>query len=55
MELNSRTRVDNYGVLHVQKSGVKKGDTLTVTATSTYRNPSGATTPHTATVEVTVA
>lgn len=55
VELNSRTRVDNYGVLHVQKSGVKKGDTLTVTATSTYRNPSGATTPHTATVEVTVA
>lgn len=55
VELNSRTRVDNYGVLHVQKSGVKKGDTLTVTATSTYRNPSGATTPHTATVIVTVA
>lgn len=53
--LNSRTRVDNYGVLHVQKSGVEAGDTLTVTATSTYRNPSGATTPYTATVEVTVA
>lgn len=53
--LNSRTRVDNYGVLHVQKSGVEAGDALTVTATSTYRNPSGATTPYTATVEVTVA
>lgn len=55
VELNSRTRVDNYGVLHVQKSGVEKGDTLTVTATSTYRNPSGETTLHAATVEVTVA
>lgn len=55
VELNARTRVDNYGVLHVQKSGVKKGDTLIVTVTSTYRNPSGATTPHTATVKVTVA
>lgn len=55
VELNSRTRVDNYGVLHVQKSGVEKGDTLTVTATSTYRNPSGATEPYTATVDVTVA
>lgn len=54
VELNSRTRVDNYGVLHVQKTGVKKGDTLTVTATSTYRNPSGATTPYTATTDVTV-
>lgn len=53
--LNARTRVDNYGVLHVQKTGLEKGDTLTVTATSTYRNPSGATTPYTASVAVTVA
>lgn len=55
VELNARTRVDNYGVLHVQKTGLEKGDTLTVTATSTYRNPSGATTPYTAEVSVTVA
>lgn len=55
VELNARTRVDNYGVLHVQKSGLKKGDTLTVTATSTYRNPSGTTTPYTADVTVTIA
>lgn len=55
VELNARTRVDNYGVLHVQKSGLLKGDTLTVTATSTYRNPSGATSPYTASVEVVVA
>lgn len=55
VELNSRTRVDNYGVLHVQKGGLTKGDTITVTATSTYRNPSGATVPQTGTVNVTVA
>lgn len=55
VELNSRTRVDNYGVLHVQKGGLTKGDTITVTATSTYRNPSGATTPYTATANITVA
>lgn len=55
VELNARTRVDNYGVLHVQKTGLLKGDTLTVTATSTYRNPSGATSPYTASVDVTVA
>lgn len=53
--LNARTRVDNYGVLHVQKSGLVKGDVITVTATSTYRNPSGATVPYTATADVTVA
>lgn len=55
VELNARTRVDNYGVLHVQKSGVMKGDVITVTATSTYRNPSGVTEPYTATAHVTVA
>lgn len=55
VELNARTRVDNYGVLHVQKTGLEKGDTLTVTASSTYRNPSGATTPYVASASVTVA
>lgn len=55
VELNSRTRVDNYGVLHVQKGGLVKGDSITVTATSTYRNPSGATVPYTGTARVTVA
>ena len=53
--LNSRTRVDNYGVLHVQKGGLEKGDVITVTAVSTYRNPSGVTTPYTGTVNITVA
>lgn len=55
VELNSRTRVDNYGVLHVQKGGLVKGDSIAVTATSTYRNPSGATAPYTAAATVTVA
>lgn len=55
VELNSRTRVDNYGVLHVQKGGLSTGDVITVTATSTYRNPSGATAPYTADTTVTVA
>lgn len=41
--LNSRTYVDDDGVLHVQKSGVQEGDNLIITATSTYINPSGAT------------
>lgn len=41
--LNTRTYVDNYGVLHVQKTGVAVGDVITVTAKSVYLNPSGAT------------
>ena len=53
--LNSRTRVDQYGVLHVQKTGLKAGDTITVTATSAYTNPSGATTGYTATKDITIA
>ena len=55
IDLNSRTRVDNYGVLHVQKTGLKAGDVLTVTATSAYTNPSGATTGYTATKEITIS
>lgn len=38
--LNSRTYVDRFGTLHVQKSKLKKDDTITVTCTSTYINPS---------------
>ena len=51
--LNSRTYVDNYGVLHLQKTGITAGDTITVTAKSAYINPSGATTSYTATATVT--
>jgi len=37
--LNSRTWVDYNGVLHIQRSGLENGDTLTVYAASTYVNP----------------
>ena len=53
--LNSRTRVDVYGVLHVQKTGLKAGDVLTVTATSAYTNPSGKTIGYTADKEITIS
>ena len=43
VQLNARTYVDKYGVLHVQKSGLESGDVITVVATCTYVNPSGAT------------
>ena len=37
-----RTRVDEYGILHVAKT-LRAGDVITVVATSTYINPSGPT------------
>lgn len=52
--LNSRTYVDRDNVLHIQKTGVEAGDVLTVTGTSTYVNPSGETTPLTATATITI-
>ena len=55
IELNSRTYVDEYGILHVQKSGLSAGDVITVTAKSAYVNPSGATTTYTASDSVTIA
>lgn len=55
VSLNSRTRVDQYGVLHLQKTGLKAGDVLTVEATSAYTNPSGATTGYTATKEIKIS
>lgn len=56
IQLNTRTFVDRLGRLHIQKSGLKSGDVLTVTATSTYTNPSG-TTPSdlTASLKITIA
>jgi hypothetical protein len=41
-----RTRVDEYGILHVARSLVA-GDVITVVATSTYINPSGSTETYT--------
>lgn len=46
--LNRRTYVDARGILHVQRSGLNVGDVITVTAKSSYINPSGATTEYTA-------
>lgn len=54
VSLNTRTYVDAYGVLHIQKSDVQAGDVITVTAKSAYINPSGATTSFTATCAVTL-
>lgn len=52
--LNSRTYVDEFGILHTQKSGLAVGDEITITATSVYVNPSGATDTFTATATATV-
>lgn len=52
--LNTRTYVDKFGVLHAQKTGIKAGDVIHVTATSTYVNPSGTTQTFTANAVVTV-
>lgn len=53
--LNSKTYVDNYGVLHVQKSGLSATDIITVTATAAYINPSGSTSTYTDTFAATIA
>ena len=45
--LNSRTYVDSYGILHVQKTGLAANDVITVTGTATYTNPSGSTSTYT--------
>lgn len=55
IELNSRTYVDEYGILHIQRSGLSAGDVITVTAESAYINPSGSTTTYTASDSVTIA
>lgn len=52
--LNSRTRVDEYGRLHIQRTGLDTGDKITVTAKSTYINPTGSTSAYTATSTVTI-
>lgn len=52
-DLNSRTYVDNHGILHCQRS-IPVGSVITVTATSAYINPSGATTTYTDTFTATV-
>lgn len=54
IELNTRTYVDDAGILHVQKSGITAGDKINVSAIATYVNPSGATTERTASFVATV-
>lgn len=56
--LNSRTYVDpRTNLLHTQKTGLKTGDVLTVTATGTYANPTSSEeqTPFTSTLDITIA
>ena len=53
--LNSKTYVDSYGVLHVQKTGLSARDVITVTATAAYINPSGSTSAYTDTFAATIA
>lgn len=53
IELDYRNRVDEYGVLHTSKE-LEDGSKITVTATSTYINPSGDTTEYSANTTITV-
>lgn len=49
-----RTRVDEYGKLHIARN-LASGNVITITATSTYINPSGDTSTLTDTATVTVS
>lgn len=54
LALNRNTRVDRLGVLHVQKADLEAGNILHVTGTTSYVNPSGATSKYTGTVDITI-
>ncbi len=54
LALNSATRVDRLGVLHVQKSDLEANNILHVVGTTSYVNPSGKTTLYTKTVDITI-
>lgn len=53
VELDYRTYVDEYGVLHTSKE-LESTTVITVTCESTYTNPSGTTTPYTKAATVTI-
>lgn len=53
IKLPATTFVDEYAVLHLSKS-MKSKSVITITAKSTYVNPSGATTEYTNTATVTI-
>lgn len=55
VQLNTRTYVDPYGVLHVQRSGVRSGDVITVIGTSTYIDPSAENKVFAKQLEITIA
>lgn len=55
LDLNSATRVDRLGVLHVQKTGLEASNVLHVAGTTSYVNPSGTTKQYTETVDITIA
>ena len=52
-DLNSKTYVDSYGILHCQKT-IPVGSVITITATAAYVNPSGSTSTYTDTFTATV-
>jgi hypothetical protein len=54
VQLDYKTYVDNYGVLHVSNE-LESGVEIVVTATSTYQNPSGETPTLTDTATITVS
>lgn len=54
LALNSATRVDRLGVLHVQKSDLEANNVIHVVGTTSYVNPSGKTTLYTNTVDITI-
>lgn len=54
VNLNSRTYVDKYNVLHTQKT-LESGAVITVTCKATYINPSGETSEYTDTATITVS
>lgn len=55
LALNSETCVDRLGVLHVQKYDLEANNVLHVTGTTSYVNPSGATSKYTKTVDITIS
>lgn len=55
LALTIDTHVDRLGVLHVQADDLETGNILHVTGSTSYVNPSGATTVYTKTVDITIA
>lgn len=54
LQLKKTTRIDDNYVLHVQRTDIKATDTISVTGTTAYVNPSGETTKFSKTVKFTV-